>query len=244
MRDTDTPLKVIIVGNGGVGKTSLMTRYCKGVMTTEYKKTIGTDFCEKEIELESTGDTIKLMIWDTAGQEMFSRLTRSYYRGAGACIFVFSTTDRESFLEIEQWTKKVEEECGDGIIRVLVQNKIDLLDQAQVNASEVEQLAKKLQLKLYRICVKNNLLVDDVFKHLAERYISQDDLVDHCEAVAPVSRPPAAVPSNAPAEEVNASRANDREAEPKKVEFETSKGFQLHQPSTRRTKGKKQCCKV
>ena len=68
---------------------------------------------EKEITVKSSGETVKLMLWDTAGQEMFSKLTRSYYRGSGAVVYVFSTTDRDSFLEIERWQTKVQEECGD-----------------------------------------------------------------------------------------------------------------------------------
>lgn len=125
---------------------------------------------EKEITVRSTGDTIKLMLWDTAGQEMFSQLTRNYYRGAGAVVYVFSTTDRESFLEVERWKGKVEAECG-SICQVLVQNKIDLLDKAQVQPAEVEDLSRKMGIKLYRTCVKDNVLVDDVFDYLADSFL-------------------------------------------------------------------------
>lgn len=146
-------LKVIVVGNGQVGKTSMITRFARGVWTDAYKKTIGTDFMEKEVFVPAMNETVKLMLWDTAGQEMFSKLTRNYYRGtatyifishrnmqhltslvlccigAGAVVYVFSTIDRDSFLEIERWRAKVEEECGP-ICSVLVQNKIDMLDKA------------------------------------------------------------------------------------------------------------------
>jgi len=168
----DASLKVIVVGNGMVGKTSMITRFARGVMTDNYKKTIGTDFMEKEITVKSSGDTLKLMLWDTAGQEMFSQLTRNYYRGAGAVVYVFSTTDKESFKEIERWQSKVEAECG-SICQVLVQNKIDLLDRAQVTSQEVEDLARRLSIKLYRTCVKDNVLVDDVFDYLADSFIKQ-----------------------------------------------------------------------
>lgn len=166
----DVSLKVILVGNGMVGKTSMITRFARGVVTENYKKTIGTDFMEKDITLRSTSETIKLLLWDTAGQEMFSSLTRAYYKGSGAVVYVFSTTDRESFLEIERWKEKVEAECGE-ICSVLVQNKIDLLDQAVVTSAEVENLAKKLNIKLYRTCVRNNVLVDDVFDYLADSFL-------------------------------------------------------------------------
>lgn len=173
-RDLETSLKVIIVGNGQVGKTSMVNRFARGVMTDNYKKTIGTDFMEKEITVKSSGEIVKLMLWDTAGQEMFAQLTRQYYQGAGAVVFVFSTTDRDSFLEIERWKQKVDDECGD-ICAVLVQNKIDLLDQAVVTSAEVENLARRLGLKLYRVSVKDNVLVDDLFDDLSDSYLKRGE---------------------------------------------------------------------
>ena len=169
--DTDIAIKVIIVGNGRVGKTSLMNRYCSGTMTNVYKKTLGTDFMEKDISLDNYDD-IKLMLWDTAGQEMFSKLTKNYYRGAQAVIYVFSTDDRESFIEIERWQEKVENECNDHIISILVQNKIDLLDQAKMTNDEVENLSRKLNIKLYRTCVKDNINVNEIFINIATNYIN------------------------------------------------------------------------
>jgi len=168
----DVSLKVIVVGNGRVGKTSMITRFAQGIMTDNYKKTIGTDFMEKEMTLQSSGEVVKLMLWDTAGQEMFSKLTRNYYKGSGAVVYVFSTTDKDSFLELERWQSRVEEECGD-IVSVLVQNKIDLIDEAEVTKEEVEDLARRMKMRLYRTCVKDNILVDDVFEYVATQFIEQ-----------------------------------------------------------------------
>ena len=170
---------MIVVGNGMVGKTSLITRYATGRMTDTYKKTIGTDFMEKTIQLphHPSHEQVKLMLWDTAGQEMFSKLTRSYYKGSGAVIYVFSTVDRDSFNEIPRWKDKVESEVGE-IVSVLVQNKIDLYNPSlphnnttQINPIEAEELARRLRLPLYRTCVKDNVLVDEVFRYISERYV-------------------------------------------------------------------------
>ena len=170
--DVEVSLKVIVVGNGMVGKTSLITRFATGRMTAGYKKTIGTDFMEKEMTVAGSGETVRLMLWDTAGQEMFSRLTRSYYKGSGAVVFVFSTTDRDSFEELPRWQAKVREEVGD-IVSVLVQNKVDLMHEAQVTAAEAEEMARSLGLRLYRCCVKDNVLVEDVFHDLCQRYLDR-----------------------------------------------------------------------
>ena len=123
-------LQVVIVGNGAVGKSSMIQRYCRGTFTKSYKKTIGVDFLEKQ--LRTHGEDVRLMLWDTAGQEEFDAITKAYYRGAQACVVAFSTTDRDSLLAVRKWRKKVEDECGD-IPMVLVQNKIDLIAQSEIN---------------------------------------------------------------------------------------------------------------
>ena len=84
-----------------------------------------------------SSEDVRLMLWDTAGQEEFDAITKAYYRGAQACVIAFSTTDRASFEAVKKWKKKVEDECGGGvnaIPMVLVQNKIDLMHQSAVSA--------------------------------------------------------------------------------------------------------------
>ena len=162
--------QVLIVGNGAVGKSSMIQRYCRGTFTKSYKKTIGVDFLEKQ--LRTHGEDVRLMVWDTAGQEEFDAITKAYYRGAQACVVAFSTTDRDSLLAVRKWRKKVEDECGD-IPMVLVQNKIDLITQAHVSSYEVEKLAMESRMKLYKTSVKEDLNVDLVFKHLAENYVKK-----------------------------------------------------------------------
>uniref|UniRef100_A0A2S2PD02 Ras-related protein Rab-23 n=1 Tax=Schizaphis graminum TaxID=13262 RepID=A0A2S2PD02_SCHGA len=102
--DLEIALKVVIVGNGAVGKSSMIQRYCRGTFTRDYKKTIGVDFLERQIECN--GEDVRLMLWDTAGQEEFDAITKAYYRGAQACVLAFSTTDRDSFEAIHSWKIK------------------------------------------------------------------------------------------------------------------------------------------
>jgi len=166
--DYEIAIKVVIVGNGAVGKSSMIQRYCKGIFTKDYKKTIGVDFLEKHIT--ASGEDVRLMLWDTAGQEEFDAITKAYYRGAQACVIAFSTTDRNSFEAVKKWKRKVEDECGH-IPMVLVQNKIDLLHEAQVDSYEVEKFARNTGLKLFRTSVKENLNISRVFQFLSERHI-------------------------------------------------------------------------
>uniref|UniRef100_A0A6V3KF51 Uncharacterized protein n=1 Tax=Lotharella globosa TaxID=91324 RepID=A0A6V3KF51_9EUKA len=172
--DMTREIKIIVVGNGTVGKTTMLKQFAMGEQTDQYKKTVGTDFFEKEITVSSTGDDAKLLLWDTAGQEMFKSLTQRYYKGAGAVVYAFATDNRDSFDDLEKWMSKVEEVCGK-ITCVLVQNKIDLIDKAAVDPAEVEAFAKKHQIKLYRTSALKNVLIDDVFDYLAEQFIAKGE---------------------------------------------------------------------
>ncbi|XP_011601721.1 ras-related protein Rab-23 isoform X1 [Takifugu rubripes] len=179
--DMEVAIKVVVVGNGAVGKSSMIQRYCKGIFTKDYKKTIGVDFLERQIAVND--EEVRLMLWDTAGQEEFDAITKAYYRGsvdqllsdipgAQACVLVFSTTDRESFQAIDSWREKVEAEVGD-VPTVLVQNKIDLLEETVIKSEEAEALAKRLKLRFYRASVKEDLNVNEVFKCLADKYLQR-----------------------------------------------------------------------
>ena len=107
------------------------------------------------------GEDIRLMLWDTAGQEEFDCITRAYYRGAQACVLAFSCVDRESFKCVPKWKKKVEEECGN-IPMVLVMTKLDLLYRAEVDSFEVEKLSRQLGIRLIKTSVKENINVHKV----------------------------------------------------------------------------------
>ena len=174
---------MIIIGNGGVGKSSMMRSFCKnGEFTGEYKKTIGTDFMRKEIYLDSIGEEVSMHIWDTAGQEEFSKLTRNYYKGAQACVLAFSTTDRDSFNAVPRWMEQAKATTNiqtlseaekatipNDIAWALVQNKCDLMqEQQEFSTEEAEAMATKLGVRFYRMSVKDNMMVEDVFKYLAE----------------------------------------------------------------------------
>ncbi|CAD7942617.1 unnamed protein product [Amoebophrya sp. A25] len=225
-QDVDTALKVIVVGNGQVGKTSMITRFARGVFTDTYKKTLAVDFLEKRMIVGT--EEVTFLLWDTAGQEEYDAITRGYYRGAGCCIIAFSTTDRASFDAVESWHKKVRDECGN-IVVVLAQNKCDLLDQATMTAGEVEALASRLQLKLYRLCVKDNLNITEIFSDLGMEYLRRGgELGLGVSAVASITP-----------QAVKAGPSGSAPAEEEKTE---NLAFQLtgdKKPNVQRTGGKK-----
>eukprot|EP01104_Vermistella_antarctica_P014908 TRINITY_DN4782_c0_g1_i1.p1 TRINITY_DN4782_c0_g1~~TRINITY_DN4782_c0_g1_i1.p1 ORF type:complete len:207 (-),score=66.10 TRINITY_DN4782_c0_g1_i1:177-797(-) len=131
-----TLLKVILLGDSGVGKTSLMDRYVNKKWTAQYKATIGADFLTKEVEVDEM--LVTLQIWDTAGQERFQSLGNSFYRGADCCILVFDVTQQKSFENLENWRNEflVQANVNDhfNFPFVVVGNKVDDIDDRLVSA--------------------------------------------------------------------------------------------------------------
>ncbi|CAD2216397.1 Rab family, other [Angomonas deanei] len=120
----DLLMKLIVVGDSGTGKTSLLHRFVEDTFSEDQPQTIGIEFGSKLIQL---GDkVVKLQIWDTAGQERYKSVTRSYYRGAVGCLVVYDTTNRASFESLPRWLSDVRELAGDDTVIMIVGNKKDL----------------------------------------------------------------------------------------------------------------------
>jgi len=118
-----TTLKLLIIGESGVGKSSLLLRFTDDAFDAEQAATIGVDFKVKTITIN--GDKVKLAIWDTAGQERFRTLTPSYYRGGQGAILVYDVTNRESFQKIDNWLNELETYATNhDLIKMLVGNKV------------------------------------------------------------------------------------------------------------------------
>lgn len=162
-------IKMIVVGNGTVGKSSMSQRFAKGSYTDEYKKTLGVDFLMKRKEVANTD--VEYMIWDTAVQEYYDSITKRYYKGAHAAILVFAVDNRESFEAIPRWRDKVVAECGK-IPMVLVRNKIDLKT-VLVSEEEGSEMAERLKIHLFNVSVKDNIFVNNVFDSLALKLVHQ-----------------------------------------------------------------------
>ena len=180
----ETEIKVIIVGNGGIGKTSLMTRFAEGKFDNQYLKTLGVDFLEKRVFVPSVHENVTFYLYDTAGQEEFHALTRSFYKGAGAAMLAFSTVDRNSFTAIPDWISRVREECG-RIPMVLVQTKTDLIEKSALSGKEVEDLVVEQNLRLFQVCAKDNINCNEVFEHICYEYVRRRRLLGN-QMVSPV----------------------------------------------------------
>ncbi|TMW96483.1 hypothetical protein EJD97_007281 [Solanum chilense] len=122
--DYDHLIKLLLIGDSGVGKSCLLLRFSDGSFTTSFIITIGIDFKIKTVELD--GKRIKLQIWDTAGQERFRTITTAYYRGAMGILLVYDVTDESSFNNIRNWIRNIEQHASDNVNKILVGNKADM----------------------------------------------------------------------------------------------------------------------
>ena len=138
-------IKGILVGNSGVGKTCIITRYKSNKFNFEHISTIGVDFITKTLKIEYKKSTVnvKLQLWDTAGQERFRAVSRSYYKDSDYIIFVYDITNPESFESIKSWNDDVDTYGDDVCYKVLIGNKLDLNKERKVSTKKGVNFAAK-----------------------------------------------------------------------------------------------------
>jgi len=167
-------LKIIVLGESGVGKTSLLIRYVENRFTLNTKSTIGANFLTKRMELDDKVATCQ--IWDTAGQERFQGLGTAFYRGSDGVVFVFDVTQRKSFEELEQWKKafliQVGQEGNDKFPMIILANKVDLENQREVSQKEMKDWCAKNNLQWFETSAKEGANVDRAFEEIARLVIS------------------------------------------------------------------------
>jgi Ras-related protein Rab-11A len=143
MEECDFTYKVVVIGDSGVGKSNLLTRYVRNEFSFKTKPTVGVDFFWKLTEV--CGKKVKAQIWDTAGQERYKAFSSSYYHGAHAAVITYDVTDKKSFLNVMSWVKEIDSHTElERMAIILVGNKTDLCQLRQVQTIEGEQLARKL----------------------------------------------------------------------------------------------------
>ncbi|MFX1420609.1 MAG: Rab family GTPase [Promethearchaeota archaeon] len=162
--------KIVIVGDGAVGKTSLIKKFTKGTFERDYVKTIGAQFSKYNKEIN--GDLVRLLFWDIAGQDDFNFLHHLFYKESKAAIIVYSLEENElgqkSFTHIKNWHESLEEHCGN-IPVVLFANKIDLVDEKNLDTTKIQKLVKENNfLKYFITSAKTGQGVIEAFNAIIE----------------------------------------------------------------------------
>jgi len=157
----DFLIKLLLLGDSGVGKSCLLLRFSDDSFTPSFITTIGIDFKIKTIALDGT--RIKLQIWDTAGQERFRTITTAYYRGAMGILLIYDTTDEQSFQNIRNWIRNIEQHAADNVDKILVGNKCDMISDKVVETSRGKALAEEYGIEFFETSAKTNVNVAEAF---------------------------------------------------------------------------------
>ncbi|MFX1265179.1 MAG: Rab family GTPase [Promethearchaeota archaeon] len=166
----DYLFKVVVLGEGAVGKTAIVTRFSHGFFRTDYKTTIGSQFAVKNINIPEEDDNdlvVKLQIWDVAGQSRFQILRPMYYRGSNGGLLVYDVSRRRTFMLLEEWLEELHKAIQKDIPLVLVANKTDLPDRV-VEPSEGMEFADAHGMPYVESSAKTGEGIVDIFAQLGE----------------------------------------------------------------------------
>ncbi|CAD8127551.1 unnamed protein product [Paramecium sonneborni] len=161
------PIKIVMLGEGRVGKTCLTLRYCQDQFNENQESSVNATYFDKVVDLGG-GKDIKLAIWDTAGQEIFHALTTVYYRDAYGAVLVYDVTYKESFLKVEKWVEELRQFGTKDISIVVAGNKCDMKNQMQIDKNEVEEYCKKIGAKHFFTSAKAGIGIAELFRSLGE----------------------------------------------------------------------------
>ena len=170
MAKIDAKYKILILGDSTVGKTCFLTRYTDNTFQEEYLASIGMDYKIKSYEKED-GNSIKLYIWDTAGQDRFRSITRNYYKGADGIILIYDITNEESFNNVKHWINSIKEEAPDKVVIILVGNKVDDEENRKIKKENGEKISQEFKLPFFECSAKADINVNSAFEALIKKLI-------------------------------------------------------------------------
>lgn len=166
----DYLFKILLIGDSGVGKTSLLFRYVDGIFNPEFQSTIGVDF--KITTLGVDGRQVKMQLWDTAGQDRFRNIVASYYRGAHGIVLVYDVTSTQSFENVQTWLQEATAYLHDEVPKLLVGNKVDQT-QREVGTDVAEAFAQKHGMGFIETSAKSEFHVKELFEQMVRGILAK-----------------------------------------------------------------------
>jgi small GTP-binding protein len=173
----DYLFKVVLIGDSGVGKSNLLSRFTRNEFNLESKSTIGVEFATRSIQVD--GKTIKAQIWDTAGQERYRAITSAYYRGAVGALLVYDIAKHLTYENVERWLKELRDHADQNIVIMLVGNKSDLRHLRAVPTDEARAFAEKNNLSFIETSALDSTNVEAAFQQILTeiyRIVSQKQI--------------------------------------------------------------------
>jgi small GTP-binding protein len=169
----DLILKLVLIGDSGVGKTNILSRYNNNEFSLATQPTVGVEFGNKIIKKENK--SIKLQLWDTAGQERYKAITNAFYKGSKGAFVVYDITRKSTFLNIDNWIGELKTNGSDDILIILVGNKTDLEDKREVSTDDGEKKAKQYGIAFCETSALQGKNIEHAFNILIDEIILEID---------------------------------------------------------------------
>lgn len=168
--DFDIKLKIMLIGDTNVGKTSLLKKYCNDEFSKNYISTIGIDFQVKYLNINKK--KVKVQIWDTTGQERYQVLAKNCFNSSDGFIIVYDITNRKSYNNINNWIQQINESAPNHSKCVIFGNKSDLNESRQVKLNEGKELTKKYNYKFFETSAKDGINLNEGFESLIKEIMN------------------------------------------------------------------------
>lgn len=177
----DYLFKVVLIGDSGVGKSNLLSRFTRNEFCLESKSTIGVEFATRTLQVE--GRTVKAQIWDTAGQERYRAITSAYYRGALGALLVYDVTKPTTFENVSRWLKELRDHADSNIVIMLIGNKTDLKHLRAVATEDAQGFAEKEGLSFIETSALEatnvekafQTILGEIYRIISKKTLSSDD---------------------------------------------------------------------
>ena len=173
--DNEESIKVVLLGESGVGKTSIISQFTKGLFNQDIMSTNGATFSTKKKEFKEQNKILSFEIWDTAGQEKYRSLAKMFFKDAAVTLLVYDITNKDSFIEIKDyWMDLVKENGPEQVIMYIVGNKYDLSEKEGVSEEEIRKYAQSQSISLWFTSAKDSTGIDELFEEIGKKYLSPE----------------------------------------------------------------------
>ena len=174
--------KLVFIGDPGVGKTCIISRFLKGTFDADQITTVGASYATKTIKISETNESLTLDIWDTAGQEKYRSLTRIFFQGAKLAILVYDITRKESFENLKNvWLKELKDHADKNVVLGVAGNKSDLYEKEEVPEQEAREFAKSIGAIFCLTSAQSNSGIEELFEEMGKKFLDPNSTINESE---------------------------------------------------------------
>ena len=174
--------KLVFIGDPGVGKTCIISRFLKGTFDADQITTVGASYATKTIKISETNESLTLDVWDTAGQEKYRSLTRIFFQGAKLAILVYDITRKDSFENLKNvWLKELKDHADKNVVLGVAGNKSDLYENEEVSEQEAREFAKSIGAIFCLTSAQSNSGIEELFEEMGKKFLDPNSTINESE---------------------------------------------------------------